>query len=130
TAGLGQGVAATAPAAPLARQASAPGAEGGPVSPRAVSRQALAEAGNVLRGLSSARQVYTLYPSRHPKRLEAVQETLEAILRLRRALRDDPVLFVARHALYLGPTLLPRDSLSRYGLVDALEKARIDAVEP
>jgi HD-GYP domain-containing protein (c-di-GMP phosphodiesterase class II) len=100
------------------------------VTRSATPRQAVTEAGNLLRALSSARQVYTLYPSKHPKRAEAVQESLDAVRRLRRALRDDPILFIARHALYLGPTLLPRDSLSRYGLVDALERARIEAIEP
>lgn len=94
-----------------------------------VPRGAIAEAAEFIRALSTARQTYTLYPADHPKRVEAVQGALEAVRRLRHAMRSDPVLFVARHALYLGPVLLPRVTLSRYALVDAFEKAEIRSIE-
>jgi HD-GYP domain-containing protein (c-di-GMP phosphodiesterase class II) len=93
------------------------------------SRMALEDASQLFRALSSARQVYGLYPAGHPNRDQAVGAALEAIRRLRRSLAVDPVVFIVRHALYLGSVLLPRDSLSRYGLVDAFEKAGITAVE-
>jgi hypothetical protein len=95
-----------------------------------VPRTAISEAGEVIRALSTARQTYTLYPADHPKRIEAVTRSLEAVRRLRHAMRGDFVLFVARHALYLGPVLLPRVTLSRYALVDAFEKAGIRSIEP
>jgi HD-GYP domain-containing protein (c-di-GMP phosphodiesterase class II) len=95
----------------------------------AASREALDDASQLLRALSSARQVYGLYPSDHPNRRQAVDAALEAIRRLRRSLAADPVIFIVRHALYLGSVLMPRDSLSRYGLVDSFEKAGISAVE-
>jgi HD-GYP domain-containing protein (c-di-GMP phosphodiesterase class II) len=104
--------------------------EGIPVSEPGVPKAAIAEAAEFIRALSTARQTYTLYPPEHPKRTETVHRSLEAVRRLRQAMRDDPVLFVARHALYLGPVLLPRVTLSRYALVDAFEKAGIRSIEP
>ncbi|HYV02778.1 MAG TPA: HD domain-containing phosphohydrolase [Actinomycetota bacterium] len=100
------------------------------MSGQAVPRAAISEAAGFIRAFSTARQTYTLYPPDHPKRVEAVQGALDAVRELRRAMRGDPVLFVARHALYLGPVLLPRVTLSRYALVDALEKAGIRSIEP
>jgi HD-GYP domain-containing protein (c-di-GMP phosphodiesterase class II) len=100
------------------------------VTGKAVSHGAVERAGQFLRQLSSARQVFALYPAGHPKRVEAIQEALDAVRRLRNELRAEPVLFVTRHALYLGPVLLARDSLSRYGLVEAFERAGVEAVEP
>lgn len=100
------------------------------MSERGIPSAAIGEAGDFIRALSTARQTYTLYPAEHPKRLEAVQGALEGARRLRHAMRGDPVLFVARHALYLGPVLLPRITLSRYALVDAFEKAGVRSIEP
>ncbi|MGH2555579.1 MAG: HD-GYP domain-containing protein, partial [Actinomycetota bacterium] len=100
------------------------------MSNKSIPRAAIAEAGDFIRALSTARQTYTLYPAEHPKRLEAVQGALEGVRRLRHAMRGDPVLFVARHALYLGPVLLPRVTLSRYALVDSFEKAGVRSIEP
>jgi HD-GYP domain-containing protein (c-di-GMP phosphodiesterase class II) len=94
-----------------------------------VPRAAIAEAAEFIRALSTARQTYTLYPPEHPKRVDAGQGALEVARRLRHAMRGDPVLFVARHALYLGPVLLPRVTLSRYALVDAFERAGIRSIE-
>jgi HD-GYP domain-containing protein (c-di-GMP phosphodiesterase class II) len=100
------------------------------VSGQEVPRAAITEAAEFIRAMSTARQTYTLYPPDHPKRLEAVGKALEGVRRLRQAMRGDPVLFVARHALYLGPVLLPRVTLSRYALVDAFEKAGVRSIEP
>jgi HD-GYP domain-containing protein (c-di-GMP phosphodiesterase class II) len=94
-----------------------------------VPRAAIAEAAEFIRALSTARQTYTLYPPEHPKRLETGHGALESARRLRHAMRGDAVIFVARHALYLGPVLLPRVTLSRYALVDAFEKAGIRSIE-
>jgi HD-GYP domain-containing protein (c-di-GMP phosphodiesterase class II) len=94
-----------------------------------VPRAAIAEAAEFIRALSTARQTYTLYPAEHPKRIETAHRALDAVRRLRHAMRGDAVLFVARHALYLGPVLLPRVTLSRYALVDAFEKAGIRSIE-
>src|SRR5439155_3523652 len=96
---------------------------------RAAPRAALEQAGQFLRHLSAARQVYALYPSRHPKRVEPIHLALEALRGLRGALQGDPVIFIIRHALYLGSVLLPRDSLARYGLVHAFEEAGVEAIE-
>jgi HD-GYP domain-containing protein (c-di-GMP phosphodiesterase class II) len=99
------------------------------VNTRAVSRAMLDQASQFVRHLSSARQVYALYPSGHPNREKTVQDVLATIRKLRSVMDSDPVLFVTRHAMYLGPILLARDSLSRYGLVDAFEKAGVESVE-
>jgi HD-GYP domain-containing protein (c-di-GMP phosphodiesterase class II) len=83
----------------------------------------------LVRALSSARQVASLYPAEHPNRRGAVQRVLEAVERLRHASSGDPVLFVVRHGFYLGPTLLARESLSLFRLAEAFEDAGIEAVE-
>jgi HD-GYP domain-containing protein (c-di-GMP phosphodiesterase class II) len=100
------------------------------VTGKVASRAALDQAGNFLRQLSSARQVFALYPAGHPKRVDAIKEALDSVRRLRAEVRDEPVVFVTRHALYLGPVLLARDSLARYGLVEAFERVGIEAIEP
>jgi HD-GYP domain-containing protein (c-di-GMP phosphodiesterase class II) len=100
------------------------------VTSKVVSRSMLDLASEFIRHLSSARQVYTLYPAGHPNRVEPVRAALETIRKMRAGTDGDPVLFVTRHALYFGPVLLARDSLSRYGLVSAFEKAGVESVEP
>jgi HD-GYP domain-containing protein (c-di-GMP phosphodiesterase class II) len=100
------------------------------VNSGAVTRAMLDKASQFVRHLSSARQIYALYPAGHPNRVDTVREALDTIRKLRAVMGSDPILFVARHAMYLGPVLLARDSLSRYGLVDAFEKAGIESVEP
>jgi HD-GYP domain-containing protein (c-di-GMP phosphodiesterase class II) len=99
------------------------------VNTGSVSRPMLEQASQFVRHLSSARQVYALYPAGHPNRVETVRDALATIRKLRSAMDSDPVLFVTRHAMYLGPVLMARDSLSRYGLVDAFEKAGVESVE-
>jgi HD-GYP domain-containing protein (c-di-GMP phosphodiesterase class II) len=100
------------------------------VNAKSVTRSTLGQASEFLRHLSSARQMYALYPEGHPNRTETVQAALEAVRKLRATIDSQPVLFITRHALYLGPVLLARDSLSRYGLVDAFERAGIESLEP
>ncbi|HEX9889583.1 MAG TPA: HD domain-containing protein, partial [Nitriliruptorales bacterium] len=93
------------------------------------SRRALAAARPLLRSLSSARQVYALYPAGHPNREHTIAQLLEQVRDLHAVSTGDPVLFVARHSFYLGPTLLARESLSLFRLVTVLEDAGVEALE-
>jgi HD-GYP domain-containing protein (c-di-GMP phosphodiesterase class II) len=93
------------------------------------SAQALDEAAGMLRELSVARQVFALYQAGHPKREEAVIDLLASVRRLDQLARGSVVLFIGRKGFYLGPTLLPRASLTYYGLLEAFEDAGIEAVE-
>ncbi|MBW3562649.1 MAG: HD-GYP domain-containing protein [Actinobacteria bacterium] len=92
--------------------------------------RALASARDWLRALSAARQVYTLYHEGHPNRRETLRVLLDRTRELRLSAGTDPVLFVTRHSFYLGPTLLARESLSLFRLVEAFEEVGIEAVEP
>jgi HD-GYP domain-containing protein (c-di-GMP phosphodiesterase class II) len=87
------------------------------------------EAKRLLRAMSFGRQVYSLYQQDHPKRQEAAKDILESLRRLHRALGQEAVLFIGRGGFYLGPTLLPRASLTFYRLLEAFEQADIEAVE-
>lgn len=91
---------------------------------------ALRHVREVLRSLSSGRQVYALYPVAHPNRRDSVRVLLEHVRRLQDATPGGvPTLFVTRHSLYLGPALLARESLSLFRLIEALELAGVEAVE-
>lgn len=90
---------------------------------------ALNDARTLLRSLSSSLQTYGLYPPGHPSRREGIREATAAARRLVDALEERPVLFVSRRSLYLGQTLMARESLTLGGLVDALTAARIEALE-
>ncbi len=83
----------------------------------------------LLRELSSARQVYALYPAGHPKRAEATRELRTLILGLRQAKGGDPVLFVSNGNFYLGPTLLAWESLTHHRLASALTDAGVASLE-
>jgi HD-GYP domain-containing protein (c-di-GMP phosphodiesterase class II) len=83
----------------------------------------------LLRGLSSARQIYTLYPSGHPKRSDVARDLVALILRLRDARQGDPVLFVSEGNFYLGPTLLAWESLTHHRLESALSEAGVQSLE-
>src|SRR5581483_4414579 len=77
------------------------------VSTQTGSEPEIAKAREMLRALSSARQVYALYPDGHPKRREAAQELLSLVLELREAKGGGhPVLFVSEGNFYYGTTLL------------------------
>jgi HD-GYP domain-containing protein (c-di-GMP phosphodiesterase class II) len=90
---------------------------------------ALDEAAGMLRELSVARQVYALYQPGHPKRDEAVRDLVASIHRLQGLLAGQLILFIGRRGFYLGPTLLPRASLTYFGLLEAFEQTDIQTVE-
>jgi HD-GYP domain-containing protein (c-di-GMP phosphodiesterase class II) len=95
----------------------------------APSPAALTAVNELLRGLSSARQVHALYPAGHPNRGQSVRDLVHLVHDLRDASGTDPVVFCTRNSFYLGPTLLARESLSLFRLVEAFEAAGIRAVE-
>jgi len=92
------------------------------------SRTALECIRGLLRGLSASLQTYRLYPAGHPNRVETTTTVLSHARKLVET-EGAPVLFAVRHSFYLGPTLLARDSISLYRLVDAFEQAELGAVE-
>lgn len=83
----------------------------------------------LLRAMSSGRQVYTLYPGGHPKRLEAAREMRDLIIGLREERAGDPVLFVTDGNFYLGPTLLAWESLTLYRLAQSFAEAGVQSLE-
>jgi HD-GYP domain-containing protein (c-di-GMP phosphodiesterase class II) len=83
----------------------------------------------LLRTMSSGRQVYALYPGAHPKRAEAARALEELVLKLREVRPSDPVLFVTDGNFYLGPTLLAWESLTLYGLAHAFAEAGVRSLE-
>ncbi len=83
----------------------------------------------LLRALSSARQVYALYPGGHPKRAEATRDLRALVLGLREAKAGDPVLFVSNANFYLGPTLLAWESLTHHRLAASLTDAGVASLE-
>lgn len=88
----------------------------------------LADAGNLLRGLSSALQTHTLYGPGHPLREEVVETLLKRMRRLQDA-EEAPVIFVSRHSFYFGSALLARESLALFRLLEAFEQRGVEAVE-
>jgi HD-GYP domain-containing protein (c-di-GMP phosphodiesterase class II) len=93
------------------------------------SASALNDARALVRALSSSLQTYGLYPPGHPSRREGVQDAVEAARRLVAAADEPPVLFLSRRSLYLGPTLMARESLVMNALIDAFTAAGIEALE-
>ena len=93
------------------------------------SPAAVAEVRTTLRALSLAHQDYLLYQPDHPRRREAIREVLASFRRLGEALGAPPVLFAGRRGFYLGPTLLPRASLTLYRLLEAFERAGVESLE-
>lgn len=83
----------------------------------------------LLRTMSSGRQVYALYPAGHPRRSEAARALRELVLRLRGDRASDPVLFVTDDNFYLGPTLLAWESLTLYGLARSFADAGVRSLE-
>ncbi len=84
---------------------------------------------DLLRALSSARQVYALYPGSHPKRGDAAVEIRDLVRRLREETAGDPVLFVSGGNFYLGPVLLAWESLTLYRLAESMEEAGVQSLE-
>jgi len=86
-------------------------------------------AGALLRELSKARQSAMLYPLGHPERLALGRELLHRARALQeRTSGGHPSLFVDRGGFYLGPVLLPRESLSLGRLAQELERAGVESV--
>lgn len=83
----------------------------------------------LLRSMSSARQVYALYPAAHPKRVEAAADLRDLALRLREEAGGDPVVFVSGGNFYLGPMLLAWESLTLYRLAETLSGAGVQSLE-
>jgi HD-GYP domain-containing protein (c-di-GMP phosphodiesterase class II) len=83
----------------------------------------------VLRAMSSGRQVYALYPSGHPNRDQASRDLRDAVAGLREERPGDPVVFVTDGNFYLGPTLLAWESLTLYGLIHAFADAGVQSLE-
>jgi HD-GYP domain-containing protein (c-di-GMP phosphodiesterase class II) len=83
----------------------------------------------LLRSMSSARQVYALYPPGHPKRVEAAVDLRDLAQRLREASDGDPVLFVSAGNFYLGPMLLAWESLTLYRLAETLSGVGVQSLE-
>ena len=84
---------------------------------------------DLLRALSSARQVYALYPAAHPRRVEAATQLRDLALRLREEAASDPVVFVSAGNFYLGPVLLAWESLTLYRLAETLGEAGVQSLE-
>ncbi|HSJ50406.1 MAG TPA: HD-GYP domain-containing protein [Actinomycetota bacterium] len=83
----------------------------------------------LLRAMSSGRQVYALYPPGHPKRREAANGMRDLVVELRDERAGDPVLFVTDGNFYLGPTLLAWESLTLYGLIQSFGEAGVQSLE-
>jgi HD-GYP domain-containing protein (c-di-GMP phosphodiesterase class II) len=96
--------------------------------PRASDRQ-IVVVRDLLRAMSSGRQVYALYPGGHPKRLDAAQDVHTFVLKLREERAGDPVLFATDGNFYLGPTLLAWETLTLYGLARAFAEAGVQSLE-
>jgi HD-GYP domain-containing protein (c-di-GMP phosphodiesterase class II) len=96
--------------------------------PRASDRQ-IVVVRDLLRAMSSGRQVYALYPGGHPKRLDAAKDVHAFVLQLREERAGDPVLFATDGNFYLGPTLLAWETLTLYGLARAFAEAGVQSLE-
>src|SRR5438132_13007598 len=97
--------------------------------PTQATSEAVLEAGQFLRAFSSAVQTYKLYPPAHPNRVKALSESLSHARELHRTRGEDPVVFITRHSYYLGPVLLPAETLALDRLLQVLEKAGVEAIE-
>ncbi|MGZ4132733.1 MAG: HD-GYP domain-containing protein [Actinomycetota bacterium] len=96
---------------------------------RTASADAIERAGGFLRALSSATQMYHLYPVRHPDRRGHAAVLLEEADKLRAASSSVPVVFRSRHRFYLGRTMLAWESLTLLRLASAFERAGIESFE-
>lgn len=96
--------------------------------PRASDREIVA-ARELLRAMSSGRQVYTLYPSGHPNRADVARELRDLVHDLRTERAGDPVLFVTDGNFYLGAMLLAWESLTLYRLASSFAEAGVQSLE-
>jgi len=83
----------------------------------------------LLRSMSSGRQVYALYPGGHPKRLQIARELRDLVYELREQRPAAPVLFATDGNFYLGPTLLAWESLTLYRLGQSFAEAGVQSLE-
>jgi putative nucleotidyltransferase with HDIG domain len=84
---------------------------------------------DLLRTMSSGRQVYALYPGGHPKRLQLAAELRDLVLQLREERASAPVLFATDGNFYLGATLLAWESLTLYRLGQSFAEASVQSLE-
>jgi HD-GYP domain-containing protein (c-di-GMP phosphodiesterase class II) len=96
---------------------------------RSPSVGAIARAGELLRGLSTAVQTYGLYPLGHPDRVGQAEGLVVAAARLRDAFGADPVVFRSRGRFYLDRTLLAWESLMLLRLAQTFEGAEVESLE-
>ena len=96
---------------------------------RSASPVAIDRAGGFLRALSSATQMYGLYPVGHPDRRAHAAGLVQVADLLRGAASAVPVLFRSRHRFYLGRTMLAWESLTLLRLASAFERAGIESFE-
>ncbi|HEX6230310.1 MAG TPA: HD-GYP domain-containing protein [Actinomycetota bacterium] len=96
--------------------------------PRASDRE-VAAVRELLRAMSSGRQVYSLYPGGHPNRAEVARQLRDLVVALRAERTADPVLFVTDGNFYLGPTLLAWESLTLYRLARSFADAGVQSLE-
>jgi HD-GYP domain-containing protein (c-di-GMP phosphodiesterase class II) len=89
----------------------------------------MTDAGRVLQALSLSRQSHSLYMAGHPARQESVRSILDEVRTLQSDQDDNPVLFVGPRGFHLGPSLLPRPSLTHLSLHKAFVESGIDVVE-
>jgi HD-GYP domain-containing protein (c-di-GMP phosphodiesterase class II) len=82
-----------------------------------------------LRTLSAARQVYALYPSEHPKRMETSADLTRRIGELCDARGRPVVLFVSEGNFYMGPTLLAWESLTLNRLAQTMTDSGVRSLE-
>jgi HD-GYP domain-containing protein (c-di-GMP phosphodiesterase class II) len=96
--------------------------------PRPSDRE-IAAVRELLRAMSSGRQVYSLYPGGHPKRAEIARELRDLVQTLRAGRASDPVVFVTDGNFYLGSTLLAWESLTLYRLAQSFSDAGVQSLE-
>jgi HD-GYP domain-containing protein (c-di-GMP phosphodiesterase class II) len=89
----------------------------------------IVKAREFLRTLSAARQVYALYPSEHPKRMETASDLTERIGDLCDARGRPVVLFVSDGNFYMGPTLLAWESLTLNRLAQTMTDSGVRSLE-
>jgi putative nucleotidyltransferase with HDIG domain len=83
----------------------------------------------LLRTMSSGRQVYALYPGGHPKRIELAAQARDLVMELREQRSAPPVLFATDGNFYIGPTLLAWESLTLYRLGQSFAEAGVQSLE-
>ncbi len=89
----------------------------------------IVKAREFLRTLSAARQVYALYPSEHPKRMETAADLTRQIGELCDTRGRPVILFVSDGNFYMGATLLAWESLTLSRLAQSMTDAVVRSLE-